>query len=754
MNGEEDNNIDKSGNFQSLQDEDTVSSEAARDNISNDIFTDEDLNDIHPETAAAIDSLVENMDHDHLNDVGDLQDDVDLGLDVLDGSGPSSPIPDPDQDDEYRDGEVHRSPFLEPPPRDIESPHDIEIESPQDIEIEDESTAEFAQITSDIYSRRLDIRLERLRIGSNCYVANGSVDLKRLRDASPGLFKNVPLGKKRGRKKKSETENSEDNQNKKKAKKEKVSKKEIKKENKKEVKKKEKSPQKLQFKFNKKPATDKKVTSSAISSDSDSDSDLEELRRKMMKPGAYSQLPKYTAPPASKSSETNNKKVKEPAKKSQDKSNKKVQEKPKKPIFPSGGLIVKPFSISVKKLSQKEIDRWKNKKDKNRHSSTDSKSKDKKRHDSTDSKSHSKTLSKAVISSSSSSSRSVSRAVSRSSSSSRSSDDDDEATKRPMAPNPLFLMNKETNKKADDLKKLLMEKLESILEKEVKPDKPSVESSEEPSDKPSDKPSEKPTVQVTEKPPEKSTEKIPEKSTEDGDKTEKQTVPAEIPANKRSSTDDVKITEEKSKEKKKDEQHHKKIHSEPEESSKSSTKIDLKRLYSNNKESIDVKAIAHIRPFAELLKIEKESNDLSFLGHYRIQLRDLEAMVHEVIANLEEPRKFKKPKSLPMPSSYEKAKFKINLCYVQLKDIKKKKSFLKALDVYNLEKPLRIKRKKSKLLHYLKTVADNRMKSESSSIKRKTVVVSSDDESESESKPESKPKKQKVDDLTHLGSFK
>ena len=752
MNGEEDNNIDKSGNFQSLQDEDTVSSEAARDNISNDIFTDEDLNDIHPETAAAIDSIVENMDHDHLNDVGDLQDDVDLGLDVLDGSGPSSPIPDPDQDDEYRDGEVHRSPFLEPPPRDIESPHDIEIESPQDIEIEDESTAEFAQITSDIYSRRLDIRLERLRIGSNCYVANGSVDLKRLRDASPGLFKNVPLGKKRGRKKKSETENSEDNQNKKKPKKEKVSKKESKKENKKEIKKKEKSPQKLLFKFNKKPATDKKVTSSAISSDSDSDSDLEELRRKMMKPGAYSQLPKYTAPPASKSSEMNNKKVKEPAKKSQDKSNKKVQEKPKKPIFPSGGLIVKPFSISVKKLSQKEIDRWKNKKDKNRHSSTDSKSKDKKRHDSTDSKSHSKTLSKAVISSSSSSSRSVSRAVSRSSSSSRSSDDD-EAPKRPMAPNPLFLMNKETNKKADDLKKLLMEKLESILEKEGKPEKPS----EEPSEELTEKSTAQATEKSTEKLPEKSIEKPSEKSSEDGDKIEKQTVPADIPADipakKRSSTDDVKITEEKSKEKKKDE-HHKKIHTEPEKSSKSSSKNDLQRLYSNNKESIDVKAIAHIRPFAEILKIEKESSDLSFLGHYRIPLKDLETLVHEVIANLEEPRKFKKPKSLPMPSSYEKAKFKINLCYVQLKDIKKKKSFLKALDVYNSEKPLRIKRKKSKLLHYLKTVADNRIKAESSSIKRKTVVVSSDDESDSESKPESKPKKQKVDDLTHLGSFK
>ena len=228
-----------------------------QDNVSQDMFDDEDLSN---HNAAAIDSIVERMEADPPNlDVDDLQDDVDLGLDVIetasndDGSRPSSPLSviNNEHSSEINYAESHRP------------------ESPQDIEFQDEKpeSAEFAAATADIYSRRVELRLERLRIGSNCYVKGSRVDLYKLKEASPGLFKNVKLGVK-----------SDKNKEKKSKKDDKKEKERKKSSDKKE--KKEKKP---------KPATSTKIVSLAlISSDSDSDSDLEEMKKRLMKPGVIS----------------------------------------------------------------------------------------------------------------------------------------------------------------------------------------------------------------------------------------------------------------------------------------------------------------------------------------------------------------------------------------------------------------------------------------------------------------------------------
>merc|ERR1712183_754375 len=209
------------------QEDDAARDNVSQDNVSQDMFDDDDLSN---HNAAAIDSIVERMDADPPNlDVDDLQDDVDLGLDVIEtasnGSRPSSPANEPEINGVA--AESHRP----------ESPHDIEFQDDQ------HQSAEFAAITADIYSRRVELRLERLRIGSNCYVKGSRVDLYRLKEASPGLFKNVKLGVKEKHKKKD-------------------------KDDKKEKKKKKKSEdrKKERKKKEKKQATTKKVSLSSISS--------------------------------------------------------------------------------------------------------------------------------------------------------------------------------------------------------------------------------------------------------------------------------------------------------------------------------------------------------------------------------------------------------------------------------------------------------------------------------------------------------
>merc|ERR1711944_360761 len=126
-----------------------------------------------------------------------------------DGSRPSSPsVINNEHSSEINNAESHRP------------------ESPQDIEFQDEKP-ESAAATADIYSRRVELRLERLRIGSNCYVKGSRVDLYKLKEASPGLFKNVKLGVKsdKNKEKKSKKDDKKEKERKKRTKKKKKKKK-------------------------------------------------------------------------------------------------------------------------------------------------------------------------------------------------------------------------------------------------------------------------------------------------------------------------------------------------------------------------------------------------------------------------------------------------------------------------------------------------------------------------------------------------
>ena len=169
-----------------------------------------------------------------------------------------------------------------------------------------------------------------------------------------------------------------------------------------------------------------------------------------------------------------------------------------------------------------------------------------------------------------------------------------------------------------------------------------------------------------------------------------------------------------------------------------------------------MKRIAELRPFADLLMIERSEMSLKFLGGYRINLSELESIVHKTIAKLETPRPLIKPKSLPQPSPYEKTKFKMKDCRLKLKDIKNQSKYSYALKTFKNEHDIRIRKKKRKLLSYLTAIAENRRGE--SSTKRKTVAVSSDSESDSESrKQKEKSKKVRREDepkMSDYGGFK
>ena len=155
-----------------------------------------------------------------------------------------------------------------------------------------------------------------------------------------------------------------------------------------------------------------------------------------------------------------------------------------------------------------------------------------------------------------------------------------------------------------------------------------------------------------------------------------------------------------------------------------------------------MKRIAELRPFADLLMIEMCTGSLSFLGNYRINLKELESIVHKVIAKLETPRPLIKPKTLPQPSPYEKAKFKLKDCKLKLKDIKSQSKCSYALKIYKAESDGRIRKKKRKLLSYLTAIAENRR--DESSSKRKHAAVSSDSDSDTEVNKKHKEKSKKV----------
>merc|ERR1712210_28839 len=154
-------------------------------------------------TAAAIDSIVSSIDV-----VEELQDDVDLGLDVI----PDDPgdVSDHDRDHDSGHGdhsldhqenmiqdhgtanrEDHHS--SEPSSRDhlIPSPHDIEISHEESTS----ASGPLDTLSQNFYqsqSRTPVLCLEKLRIGSDCISSkNGRVDLKKLQKASPGLFPKI-----------------------------------------------------------------------------------------------------------------------------------------------------------------------------------------------------------------------------------------------------------------------------------------------------------------------------------------------------------------------------------------------------------------------------------------------------------------------------------------------------------------------------------------------------------------------------------
>ena len=169
-----------------------------------------------------------------------------------------------------------------------------------------------------------------------------------------------------------------------------------------------------------------------------------------------------------------------------------------------------------------------------------------------------------------------------------------------------------------------------------------------------------------------------------------------------------------------------------------------------------MKRIAELRPFADLLMIEMCTMSLKFLGGYKINVNELESIVHKVIAKLETPRPLIKSKTMPQPSSYEKAKFKIKDFKLELKDVKSQSKYAYALKTYKAEHDIRKKVKKKKLLDFLTRVAEH-PKSESS-FKRKNVLVSSDSDSDSEvKKQKEKSKKVRREDepkMSDYGGFK
>merc|ERR1712048_163932 len=149
-------------------------------------FDDDDDLGITAETAAAIDSIVSRIDV-----VEELQDDVDLGLDVI-GDGD---ISDHQDQDVLEHEQVLEAPTVheDQPSETVERSRDELIPSPHDIEISNEESTKIDTLSQNFYQRNHGrvpvLRLERLRLGHDCISSvNGRVDLKILKKASPGLF--------------------------------------------------------------------------------------------------------------------------------------------------------------------------------------------------------------------------------------------------------------------------------------------------------------------------------------------------------------------------------------------------------------------------------------------------------------------------------------------------------------------------------------------------------------------------------------
>merc|ERR1712008_120378 len=175
----------------------------AEANQANAGFNEDDDLGITEETAAAIDSIVSSIDV-----VEELQDDVDLGLDVI----PDDPgdVSDHDrdhnlghgdhnldhqenmiQDHEIANHEDHHSSELSSRDHLIPSPHDIEISHEESTS----TSSPLDTLSQNFYQsqpRTPVLCLERLRIGSDCISnsKNGRVDLKKFAKSESGVISN------------------------------------------------------------------------------------------------------------------------------------------------------------------------------------------------------------------------------------------------------------------------------------------------------------------------------------------------------------------------------------------------------------------------------------------------------------------------------------------------------------------------------------------------------------------------------------
>ena len=610
--------------------------EAARD-------SDLDLG-LSEETTAAIESIVERL------DVGDLQDDVDLGLDVIDTMS--------DQMSDPREGSIS-------PREDIPSPHDIEIDPNHEELPEPETPA----TSLPRFSRVPILRLARVRIGPDCFRQSGRVDLKAFALASPEFYK-VGKPKSKGSKKEFPPQPPQPKSS--------VT----------PVKKKEPKIKKVPVENVKKVniVSSLSKAASSASSDSDSDSDLEELRKKIMKPKLFEKKVDADLVKEAKANLTKKKEVKKDATKhaSKDvikKSNATPSAKPRP------NKLFKPCQIKVERLSQKQIDRWISRPKQRVRSISSSDSRKQRARSMSSNDSRSKFKTKGIISSSDDD----------------SSDDNDKVAEpaKKMVANPLFGFN--PGKSEEEVKQVLVERLFSLLSDDK--------------------------------------EKSPAKDTPTKDSPAKPIVADEPvkPVDPEPKARNVKVEEAKV---------------DPKELAKKERDKDLSVIYANNKESVDVKAIAELRPFADLLKIEMSTGSLGFLGNYRITLKELETIVHKVIKKLETPRPLEKPsEKLPGPSAYEKVKYKIKDCSVQVKDMKKDKIFQKATDAYIADMPRRVRKRRGKLMGYLRVISEHR---KNENHHKRKFAIDSDDSDTDDKRPSQKSqhKKARVEENSHFGSFK
>jgi hypothetical protein len=703
--------------------------EAEVDNLDDVEIDSDDLNCNVADTAAAIESIVAQLDDD------DLQDDVDLGLDIIEdlseGEPESSSRPDSRIEDEAQT-------------RDIQSPHDIEIdggpqprlsspvfedeeddydqgqqyeqhqpqqEQEQHQPQQEQEQEEHQQQQSDqrsvlkpsmLFGRRVPVlQLARLRLSNNCISEDDRVDLKVFRKSCPGLFPKSNRGRPPGTK--TSVTSFKDHEKKKISKPGPASKKSSSKSG--PASKAQITPPKKKTTSAASVSSSKQQSKAILSSDSDSDSDLEELRRKIMKPAVI-----VSADKAVENLKKNTELAKKPPKKQDHppmvKSVKSAVAAAVVPKIPTGGLIVKPCRVKLDRLSKTKIERWTCRKQRRLSSVSSSRGRSKSPANSSRSRSRSRSRPprKRTISATSSrgSAAAGRRKKSKVSVSDSSSDEEEEKTKKgqqqQMVRNPLFLLASSASSKGEEnienhdhddeeVKKVLVEKLFNLLNSNGENNK-----------------------------------------TNDDDDLVKEKAVEKVKIIPEKAANVVVVVEEST-------------------TTKQSEK-PLKELFADSKESVDIRSIAELKPFADLLRMEIGNGSLAFLGQYRVNLRELESIVHKVIAKLDVPKPLEKP-SLPQPSGYQKAKYKIKNVEVKLRDIRHKKAFAKAQAAYKADSAFRVRRRKNKLLKYLKHIGEKR-KEQNSSIKRKTVV-SSDDDDEDNVRPTTKVK---YDDLNQFGSFK